>query len=41
MRGRVVVEEQEKNQAWLEQQPTFAQISARSKTAAATDAPRP
>lgn len=41
MRGRVVVEEQDKNQAWLEQQQTFAQISARSKTAAATDAPRP
>jgi len=41
MRGRVVVEEQEKNQAWLKQQPTFAQISARSKTAAATGAPRP
>lgn len=38
MRGKVVVEEQDKNQAWLEQQPTFAQISARSKTAAAADA---
>jgi cytochrome c oxidase subunit II len=35
MRGKVVVEEQAKNQAWLETQPTFAQISARSRTAAA------
>jgi cytochrome c oxidase subunit 2 len=41
MRGKVVVEEQDKNQAWLESQPTFAQTSARSKTAVATDAPRP
>jgi len=35
MRGKVVVEEQAKNQAWLDTQPTFAQISARSRTAAA------
>jgi cytochrome c oxidase subunit 2 len=35
MRGKVVVEEQAKTQAWLETQPTFAQISARSRTAAA------
>lgn len=41
MRGKVVVEEQEKNKAWLESQPTFAQLAARSRTAAATDAPRP
>lgn len=41
MRGKVVVEEQDKNKAWLESQPTFAQLSARSRTAAATDAPRP
>lgn len=41
MRGKVVVEEQDKNKAWLESQPTFAQLAARSRTAAATDAPRP
>lgn len=41
MRGKVVVEEQEKNKAWLESQPTFAQLAARSRTAAATDVPRP
>ena len=35
MRSKVVVEEQAKNQAWLDAQPTFAQISARSRTAAA------
>jgi cytochrome c oxidase subunit 2 len=41
MRGKVLVEQQEQNQAWLETQQTFAQIAARSKTAATTDTARP
>jgi cytochrome c oxidase subunit 2 len=41
MRGKVVVDEQSKYQAWLEKQQTFAQITARSRTAAATDTARP
>ncbi len=41
MRSRVIVEEQDKNQAWLKSQQTFAQTqaSARSRTAAAADTP--
>jgi cytochrome c oxidase subunit 2 len=41
MRGKVLVEQQEQNQAWLETQQTFAQIAARSRTAATTDTARP
>ncbi len=41
MRSRVIVEEQDKNRAWLDSQQTFAQTqtSARSRTAAAADTP--
>lgn len=41
MRGRIVVEDLEKNQAWMETQPTFAQLSAASRTAAAPEVARP
>jgi cytochrome c oxidase subunit 2 len=41
MRGKVVVEEAAEHQAWLDRQRTFAQMAARAKTAAATDAARP
>jgi cytochrome c oxidase subunit 2 len=40
MRSKVVVEEPAQYQSWLENQQTFAEIAARSKTAAATTNPR-
>jgi cytochrome c oxidase subunit II len=36
MRGKVIVEEEGAYQAWLEKQPTFAQMSERSRTAQAS-----
>jgi cytochrome c oxidase subunit 2 len=41
MRGKVIVEEEGAYQAWLEKQPTFAELSARSRTAQANEQTSP